>query len=453
MVKISIKSFHIKTGLLVSRLYKMILCFIVVPAMVRDEIWAYINSQNKNFSVASSATGLYQGVFNDNKIVASAFTANGYRLASLSSEWKPINATDTLKDLYVSNPFQKNSNTFLESIQQRNLVIDKYPKASGIFNFHSYNPYISDPDYSFILYGQNVINTIQSQLYYTYNRDENFSRIGYSGIYGGWYLQPFVDVNETFNRSSRLSADTILHWNETKLSAGLQLPLNFTGGKMYRNLTTSASYNYSNVQWTGFAKQLLINTGFSYAQIRLRYSQYTQQPVQYINPHFGQSILLQYRAGSSAHQFLVNGNFYFPGFAKTHSTVINLAYQSRDTTNKYYFDNDFPFSRGYVTVNYPRLVKAAINYNFPLAYPDWGFGNIAYFLRIRANLFYDFTQAKSLRTGNQYNFTSAGTEIFFDTKWWNQQFISFGIRYSRLLNPDLTGQSPNQWEIVLPVNL
>ena len=419
----------------------------------KDEIWAYINTQNKNYSVASSATGLYQGIFSDNKIVASAFTANGYRLANVSAEWKQINSTDTLKNLYVSNPFQKSSNTFLENVQQRNFINSHYPKASGIFNFHSYNPYISDPDYSFILYGQNVLNTIQSQLYYTYNRDENFSRVGYTGIYGGWYLQPFVDVNETFSRSSRLNADTVLHWNETKFSAGFQLPLNFTGGKMYRNLTTSASYNYSNVQWTGFAKQLLVNTGFSYAQVRVKYSQYTQQPIQYINPHFGQSILLQYRAGSTAHQFLVNGNFYFPGFGKTHSTVLNFAYQFRDTTNKYYFDNDFPFSRGYITVNYPRLVKAAINYNFPLAYPDWGFGNIAYFLRIRANIFYDFTQAKSLRTGNQYNFTSAGTEIFFDTKWWNQQFISFGIRYSRLLNQDLTGQSPNQWEIVLPVNL
>ena len=417
----------------------------------KDEIWAYINSENKNYSVASSSTGLYQaGIFN-NKIITSAFTADGYRLAIINSKWQVINNADTLKDLYVSNPFQKKSNELLENIAERNFTVSKYSKASGAFNFHSYNPYFNDPDYSFILYGQNVLNTFQSQLYYTYNRDEGFSRAGYTGIYGGWYVHPFINVNQTWNRTARLTADTTLHWNETKAAAGLQLPLDFTSGKFYRNLNLSASYNYNNVEWTGIAKQLLSNSNFSYAQLRLNYSQFIQQAVQHIYPHFGQSLLLQYRTGSTAHQFLASGYFYFPGLVKTHSTVINLAYQQRDTSGKYYYDNNFPFSRGFTAVDFPRMYKAAINYNFPFAYPDWGFGNIVYFLRIRANLFYDFTQAKSLRTGNRYNFASTGTEIFFDTKWWNQQPISFGIRYSRLLNDDFRGKSPNQWEIVIPL--
>jgi hypothetical protein len=419
----------------------------------RDEIWAYINSENKNYGVASASTGLYQATILNNKLITSAFTANGYRLATVIPEWRLINAADTLKDLYVSSPFQNKSNTILKILNEQNLAVKKYPKASGIFNFHSYNPYFSDPDYSFIIYGQNVLNTIQSKLYYTYNRNEHFSRVGYTGIYGGWYLQPFIDVNQTWHRTVKLNADTSLHWNETKLAAGLQLPFDFTGGKMYRNLIPSASYSYTNVQWTGFAKQLLNNSNFGYAQLRLRYSQFTQQAVQHIYPHLGQSILLQYRTGSTAHQLLASGYFYFPGFAKSHSTVINLAYQQRDTSGKYYYDNNFPFSRGYSVPDYPRMYKAAFNYNFPLAYPDWGFGNIVYFLRIRANLFYDFTQTKSLRTGNRYNFASTGAEIFFDTRWWNQQPVNFGIRYSRLLNDDFEGRGPNQWEFVLPLNL
>ncbi|MEP6683154.1 MAG: hypothetical protein ABJA35_07835 [Parafilimonas sp.] len=419
----------------------------------KDEIWAFINSSGKDYRVASSAPGLYQAGFINNEIIVSAFTANGYRLAETYPKWQLIKDDDTLKDLYVSNPFQKKSNELLNNLQARSFAVDKYAKTSGAFNFHSYNPSFSDPDYSFILYGQNVLNTIQSELYYTYNRDEHFSRVGYTGIYGGWYVQPFIDVNQTWNRTVKLNADTSFHWNESKLSAGVQLPLNFTGGKMYRNFTPSASFNYSNVGWTGLAKQFISNSNFGYAQLSLKYSQYVQQAIQQIYPHFGQSLLLQYRNGSTAHQLLANGYFYFPGLVKTHSTVINLAYQVRDTSGKYYYDNNFPFSRGYAAVDYPRLYKASFNYNFPLAYPDWGFGNIVYFLRVRANLFYDFTQAQSLRTGNRYNFNSTGVEVFFDSKWWNQQFISFGIRYSRLLNADFEDRNPNQWEIVLPLNL
>ncbi|MGN6211448.1 hypothetical protein [Parafilimonas sp.] len=419
----------------------------------RDEIWAYIGSAHKNYRIASAATGLYQAGLLHNKIITAAFTADGYRLAEATPLWQTVNENDTLKNLYVSHPFQQPSNQLLNNIGERDFTSKPYSKTSGFFNFHSYNPYISDPDYSFILYGQNVLNTVQSQLYYTYNRDEQFSRVGYTGIYGGWYLQPFINVNQTWNRTARLNADTTLHWNETKLSGGLQLPLNLTGGKMYRNLTTSAGYNYVSTQWTGFAKNYFKHAGFGYTQLRLYYSQYIQQAVQHINPRFGQSITLQFRTGSTANQLLASSYLYFPGLGKNHSIVVNLAYQQRDTSGKYYYDNNFPFSRGYSVPDYPRMYKAGFNYHFPLAYPDWGFGNIAYCLRIRGNLFYDFTQTKSLRTGNHFNFASTGAEIFFDTKWWNQQFVSFGLRYSRLLNTGLERSNPNQWEIVLPLTL
>jgi hypothetical protein len=355
--------------------------------------------------------------------------------------------------LYVSKPFHTISNSLLQNIDIKNFPVKHYPKFSHPFNFHSWNPYFNDPDYSFIIYGQNVLNTVQSELYYTYNRDENFHRAGYTGIYGGWYVQPFIDINQTWHRTATLSSDTLLHWNETKFAAGLQLPFNFSGGKFYRYLTLKSSYNLSAIQWQSFAKQFLQNSNFNYLESRIIYSQYIQQAIQNIYPRFGQSVSLQYRTGSTAHQFLANGYFYFPGVVKTHSIVINLAYQFRDTSGKYYFDNNFPFSRGYNAVDYPRMFKAGFNYHFKLFYPDRGFGNIVYLLRIRGNVFYDFTRATSLRTGNSFDFNSVGAEVFFDTKWWNQQPVVFGIRYSRLLNNDIKLLNANQWSVIVPLSL
>ncbi len=99
------------------------------------------------------------------------------------------------------------------------------------------------------------------------------------------------------------------------------------------------------------------------------------------------------------------------------------------------------------------MYKVGGNYHFPLVYPDWGFGNIVYWKRIRANAFYDFTSGKV--NDSRFNFSTAGGEIFFDTKWWNQQDVSFGIRYSRLLNKEygFVETQPNRWEIILPVGL
>ncbi len=78
-------------------------------------------------------------------------------------------------------------------------------------------------------------------------------------------------------------------------------------------------------------------------------------------------------------------------------------------------------------------------------------------LRVRANLFYDDTEVKDFYSNNtpySGTFRSTGTEITFDTKWWNEVNVSFGIRYSRLLDKDLFGgKGYDRWEIILPVNI
>jgi hypothetical protein len=102
------------------------------------------------------------------------------------------------------------------------------------------------------------------------------------------------------------------------------------------------------------------------------------------------------------------------------------------------------------------MYRFSVNYHFPLVYPDRGLGNIVYFQRTRANGFYDYTHVQDYYVNGsifQAPFRSYGTEIYFDTKWWNQLPISFGIRYSRLIDPDILGRGPNQWEFILPINL
>jgi hypothetical protein len=144
---------------------------------------------------------------------------------------------------------------------------------------------------------------------------------------------------------------------------------------------------------------------------------------------------------------------YLPGFSRNHNIVLQGAYQRRDTLQQYTFTNSFPFSRGYTDIDFPRMWKIGGNYHFPLAYPDAGFGNIVYLLRMRGNVFYDYSKVKSVRTGRTLPFKTAGAEIYFDTRWWNQLPLSFGFRYSRLLDNEVLGLAPDQFELVLPTNL
>jgi hypothetical protein len=102
------------------------------------------------------------------------------------------------------------------------------------------------------------------------------------------------------------------------------------------------------------------------------------------------------------------------------------------------------------------MFRWGINYHFPVVYPDRGLADIVYFLRVRANVFYDDTRVQDYdRNRKTYarSFRSAGMEVYFDSKWWNQHPLTFGIRYARLLDPENTGLGPDQWEFILPVNL
>ena len=426
----------------------------------RDEIWAYIDGVVKKgpFRLASYSTGLYQGVIrSDGTIVASVFTASGYQLGLLNNHFGSTQYKNALTDLYTPSIYKKSDQQLLVGLKDRSFEITSYSKSSKLVNFHSWRPMYEQPEYSFRLYGQNVLNTFQSDLAYTYNENEGSSKIGYDGIYGAHFLQTLFGMSQAWNRAAYLNKDSLLHWNETNTYLGIQLPLNFSGGQFYRYLTLSSTYHLDQVKWSGIGKTIMHDADINFISTSIRFSNQIQKAKQQIFPHWGQSILVQYKQAVrkySANQVLFSGSFYLPGFSNNHSLVLTGSYQVRDTLQQYSFTNNFPFSRGYTAIDFPSMWKLGSNYHLPIAYPDWGLGNLVYFLRIRANTFFDFTQGKSLRTGKKTEFRTVGAEIYFDTRWWNQQPVSFGIRYSHLLDAEYRGQTqPNIWAFIMPVNL
>jgi len=199
---------------------------------------------------------------------------------------------------------------------------------------------------------------------------------------------------------------------------------------------------------------------FAYLNSYISFTHQIQAARQHIFPRLAQTLYINYRRAIQtvdANQLLVSGSLYLPGLFQTNNIVVSIAFQHRDTLGQYSFSNSFPFSRGYTVPNLRDMFKAGFNYHFPLLYPDLGIANIVYFQRVRGNVFYDYTRAEVLyrnRARVNTDFRSYGGEIYFDTKWWNNVPVSFGFRYSRLMDLDLYGgRAPDQFAFILPVNL
>ncbi|HEY4337542.1 MAG TPA: hypothetical protein VGM89_16635, partial [Puia sp.] len=451
---------------------------IAFPSVSGDTIWFSASREGRNriyglaggnlFEVGlphgEPGAGQYQFQSGPaGRSVWNSFTAVGFHADTATRQGlrlEPVAISDWVKALSLQriDSLEKGPSHLLDQITPGNYPATKYPLASHLFNFHSWRPYINDPDYQLSLVSDNILNTFETQIYGDYNRNEQYKQVGVTATYGGLY--PTIDAgwNYTFDRNA-LYGGRKVYWNESETHAGLSIPLNWTRGTGYTSLQFGSDIVYNQRTFTGLYKDSFNSRGFAYINPYISFVHQSQQAQMQIAPRFAQVLNLSYSSAVtpfSAHQFLASGFLYLPGVAFTHSLMLAAAFQQRDTLGNARFSNGFPFSRGYSAENFYRLWRVSGNYQLPLFYPDWGFGDIVYFLRVRANLYYDYTHAMDYYTnGRVYNadFRSFGSEVYFDTKWWNQLSVSFGIRYSRLLDPDFEGRGPNQWELILPLNL
>ena len=432
-----------------------------------NELFAYTFSDKKIWRIQiknEEGLGKYHPYLNDSNIVWSAFTAEGYRLQKASKnnlqfvEINPNNLQKNTARFGITAINNTNSN-LLGKVPNESFTITKYSKSFKLFNFHSIEPAVNDPQYTLSLLSENILNTLQSNLSFTYDRSEKFKQIGFNATYAALFPYLSAGINYTFDRSSFFRGNRI-YFNQFEPYAGFNIPLNLSKGRSFTFLNLGSQYVYNQSSFKGNYKDTLGSVSYSYSSNFLSFSHQIQKAQQQIFPRFAQTISLSYKTPLTrynGYQFVANGNLYFPGFLKTHSIVFNGAYLRKDSLRQISFSSGFPFSRGYESVNLYEMYKWGINYHLPLVYSDAGFGNIFYLLRVRANLFYDDTHVKDFyRNGNVFltDFRSAGTEINFDTKWWNQVNVSFGVRYSYLLDPDIFGKGgSNRWEIILPVNI
>ncbi len=432
------------------------------PNEQADAVFLYDMKSGTLQTLARLPNGNYQPYYDakSQSLIWNSWSTNGTHLfrKTITGEKAQEVQVTPLSDLYFPEKVNEAYTNFLERVEELPGKVERYKPSTHLFNIHSWRPYLEDPDYGITFFSQNTLNTLVSEYNYNYNRNESSHEAGAALVWGGWYPQFSLGASQIWNRSVRLNEDTTLTWNQTTLRAGINLPLNFTSGTVYNFFTVNASYNADQSNFTGLAKQLLNDDRFQYLSTGFSWIVQGQQAKQHIYPRWAQTLRMQYRqtvGGETGSQLFLNAGLYVPGLARNHNLVLFASVQNRDTLQGIRYSNQLSYARGYTVVNFPRALRFSANYHFPILYPEFGVAQVIYFLRVRGNAFYDYTRGKSLRTGRLFPQRSAGMELFFDTRIWNNFPLSFGLRYSRLLDTDLItpSRSANQFELILPLDL
>lgn len=401
--------------------------YFVSSASGNDEIYSMpLNTAvlpEKLTVFTSSQTGNYFPSVWGDSLVWSQFTSNGFRVqrGSITGKTASLSRNDFYKRAAPFTIALADSVLKTTANPAREFSTQPYKKTTGLFNVHSYRPNFTDPEITYSVYSDNVLNTFSNELFYRYNINETSHGVGFNAFYGGLFPVLSAGVNYTFDRTIKTTALTYT-LNQFEARAGYNIPLNFSSGKLYKFLNFGSNYVYNQITPSAAFRNQLRGRTANYLHHFVSLSEQLPVARQHIFPKFAYAINLQHRhlLTDAGFQSLGGASLYLPSIGN-HAIVLAANIQETDTAN-ITFSNRFANSRGYNDFYFSRMWRLSGNYHLPLFYPDTGIPGILYFLRVRANVFYDYTKVYSRNKQATADQRSVGGELYFDTKLFN----SFG---------------------------
>jgi hypothetical protein len=425
-------------------------------------------------------------------------TRNGFDIVSIPvdpSTWKEFETREVIEGYVHTLSEQEGRPTLFDSIPKQNFDTQKYSKLSGIINPYSWGVYFNSTftQADIGLSSQDILSTTSLKAGYLFDIYERTGawRVGVS--YQNWY--PIIDVDVQWaNRSldegeltyyKIVPGDTViatdnltLEWQETKVEAGLRLPLITTNSRYHGNFTVGNYVGYTRTQdltnsisgsgriitpqlpvyWN---RNIIDNGDLIYNHFQMSAYRLLKQSRRDINSKFGQSFFLHayntpYGGDYTGKQFSFYTTLYFPGLFKHHSlwgywgyqqTQMDLLSRTSQTEDfedngSYFFRNEIPLPRGLSVSRFEKFYTMSANYTMPIWYADVAMGPFINIQRLKGNVFLDYgfgTSFTGTDNARSQTYASVGGELKVDINVlrYLPQF-EIGVRYSYGLEPSVT---------------
>lgn len=421
-----------------------------------DNLYSLNTESKKITEVASVPFGAdHPCVSNSgNQLFFSNYHSGGYQLASVgtrkNSNLKEISSIQLATDSFAENLANQEkglpdfSNPDSVTYQTR-----KYSKLGHLFNFHSWAPaYIDVNSYEirpgFSLFSQNKLGTAETRLGYDYNVSDRTGRYKLGFNYLGWFPEIYTEFSagneaSTFyqiknlvnNNHEILKSDTTVErftWNEISADVNIRLPLNFSKGKYSRVFYPEIKYSFNQVTHQNSTPEDFYSGNYHALTYRIYFYNLLHQSHQNLMPRWGQQFDLIFRHTPFTGNDLgtlagIQSVLYFPGITRNAGIKIYQGYQEKSFNKSYNFSNFIRSPRGFSGYQNNKMYSLAADYKFPLIYPDFSIGKLAYIKRIKTSFFYDYVwlsvpvvdeNDNVYPNGHQFTLNSYGAELTSD---------------------------------------
>jgi hypothetical protein len=411
-----------------------------------NNLYAYRYADKSFFRLTNAKNGAFEPFYRpkDSVLFFSDYSSQGYKVKFLKTSavhWVKYHLPGVYSDSLIHAGTKIEDFNFQDSILTNrslvsgNYVVKPYSKLAHIFNIHSWSPFYFDYNNlsldnqtvnpGITLLSQDKLSSCISSVSY-YNSDGTWL-LKPRFIYKGWW--PVIDLsvdyggNVPYYRQSKKTAPPQNGYVEA--TSSIYVPLNLTRGKYLSALTPSVQLNYDNSRL--YTSDSSYRNGRLFALFGINYYSYLKTSDRDIAPKLGFSVTTRYKYAPFdkvlyGYIAYIKPRIYLPGLFPHHSLQVAAAYQVQNPV-PYLYSSSISIARGYSTSNVPtyHLYTLSGDYAFPLFYPDWNIGPLAYFKRFRANLFCDFAQ-------NQYKYYQRINGIV-TSNWVSDKYWSMGTDF------------------------
>ncbi len=377
------------------------------PVSGIDNIYAFHLATAQRYQVTSRRFGAFNPALNlaGDSLYFNDFSAAGMAVAKMPyepEEWTLLeNIWGRSTGFYEQIIAQEAGEDLLESVPDSVYRSEEFPKGRQLLNVYGWGPKVTTTDRALTaeITSQDLLSNMRAAAGYQYDANESAGATYFSLSYQGIY--PIIDIGGSIgNRNiSTILNDTLrnLSWQEKSLNVGVRVPLLLTRSKYLESLNFSV---LNSIRWVddynfNIRRETQLSDGMLNAmRYRVSYSRVLKRSQRDIYSRWGQTLFLHYQhtpigGDFNSAQFAGEGNLFLPGLFRHHHIRLRNGYQRQQIDN-YRFATPLLFPRGYFYTPYRDFVNGAVQYAFPIWYPDIAVGPFFNVQRIKADTFYDY---------------------------------------------------------------
>jgi hypothetical protein len=412
-----------------------------------DQVYAVDKKEGIFYRVSSGNKAHYDPAWDpvQQEIVTAEYTIKGKKLIRLPndmSQWQMTNMVDTV--MYV--PEASGRNLLAEVDTSRSFETKKYSPWSNAINVHSWLVTADDPVWGIQFRSDDIMSNVSLAAGYEYNRNNDVYGPYFDARLGMWFTELDFGLSKIEKRVTDIDGSKYQSINE-EIYGGITLPFTFTPGVYSQVFNLSTTYN-AGVYRQNPRQDQTDNLNYNYVGYKLLLVNIRRKAHRQPIPSWGQRLNMSFAhqvSGVTIAQYYGRLDLALPSFKPSNYILLTGEYLSQNLNpGSLQLGSIYGGARGFNRPDAEENYRLGISYGFPVAYPDWGFGNVMYSRRIRLQPFFDMAYTSDPESLSSL-LKSAGVELLVDFEFAN---LTIGFRYSRLLS-GIEG-NPNRFELFIP---